>query len=123
MRPAPDPTLPRPTATAIVDGAHLVALILDDELDAALEAGLMEFVDDPALAPAARGLILAMQRRLREAWDARERYRARGARLARRKAVRDGRRGAAPVAAAGKPALPPAAAAALARAKARAGAP
>lgn len=123
MRPAPDPTLPRPTATAIVDCAHLVALILDDELDAALEAGLMAFVDDPALAPAARGLLLATQRRLREAWDARERYRAREARLARRKAARDGRRGAAPVAAAGKPALPPAAAAALARAKARAGSP
>src|SRR5690606_39836299 len=66
MRPAPDPTLPRPTATAIVDCAHLVALILDDELDAALEAGLMAFVDDPALAPAARGLILATQRRSEE---------------------------------------------------------
>ena len=109
-------------ATATVDGAHLVALILNDELDAALEVGLMDFADDPALAPAARGLILATQRRLREAWDARERYRARETRLARRKAARDGRRGAT-VAAVGKPELPPAAAAALARAKARAGAP
>ena len=102
---------------------QMAALILADDLDAALEAGLMEFVDDLALAPPARELILATQRRLREAWDARERYRAREARMARRKATRDARRApaTAAVAVVGTPALPPAAAAALARAKARAG--
>ncbi|MGY1519823.1 hypothetical protein [Luteimonas sp. A482] len=119
-RPIPGPAAPPPAAAAL-DAGHIAALILADDLDAALEAGLMEFVDDPALAPPARALILATQRRLREAWDARERYRAREARPARRKAARDTRRGPATAALAGTPALPPAAAAALARAKARAG--
>jgi len=120
-RPSPGPTLPPGSATATADAGRLVALILDDDLDAALEAGLMEFVDDPALAPGARALLLATQRRLREAWDARARFQAREARLASRKAARDARRGPPASVAAGKPALPPAAAAALARARARAG--
>jgi len=103
-----------------VDGARLAALLRADETDLAIEAGLMRFVDDPALDPASRALILSTRRRLHEAWQARERYRARQARLAQRRAERDARRPVAPAAVSGTPALPPAAAAALARAKARA---
>jgi len=110
-----------PGQAPAVDGARLVALLRADEIDRAIEAGLMAFVDDPALDPASRELIHATRRRLLEAWQARERYRARQVRLARRRAEREARRGATPVvAAAGTPALPAAAAAALARAKARA---
>lgn len=120
MRPTPGPDAAPSPAAAGPDAGHLAALILADDLDAALQAGLMEFVGEPALAPATRDLILATQRRLREAWEARERYRAREARLARRRAARDARRSPAAAAVPGKPALPAAAAAALARAKARA---
>jgi hypothetical protein len=56
---------------------------------------------------------------LHAAWAARERYRARAVRLARREAERDARRTPAPAPDV-KPALPAAAAAILARAKARA---
>jgi len=120
MRPLPD--APQPVGV-VPDARHLAALILADEIDAALQVGLMEFVDDPALAPDTRALIVATQRRLREAWDARERYRAREARLARREAAQQARRSPATAVVSGKPALPAAAAAALARAKARAGSP
>src|SRR5690606_20504282 len=101
------------------------ALLRNDDVDAAIEAGLMEFVPCPRCADAIVddcALVSAAQQRLRTAWDARKRYRARTARLQRRAAERAERR-AAPLAAANgprKPALPPAAAAALARAKARA---
>jgi len=127
MHRKPDATGPaRPAATAAApDAAQLVALLRSDDLDAAIDAGLMAFVDDgtQALDAAARTLLVETQQRLRAAWDARERYRAREARLARRKAERNARRTLQPPAAAPKPALPTAAAAALARAKARAGAP
>ena len=119
-RPIPD--APQPVVI-VPDVRRLAALILADDLDAALQAGLMEFVDDPTLAPATRELILTTQRRLREAWDARDRYRAREKRLARRKAARDARRSPATAVVSDKSALPPAAAAALARARARAGSP
>jgi hypothetical protein len=107
-------------APASIDGGRLCALLRAYELDAALDAGLMDFIDDPVLDPADRALILAAQRQLRAAWDARERYRARQARLARRDAARPARRNATAALPASQPALPPAAAAALARAKARA---
>ncbi|CCH11948.1 hypothetical protein SMD_1388 [Stenotrophomonas maltophilia D457] len=58
------------------------------------------------------------QQQLRTAWAARERYRARAVRLARREAERDARR-TPPPAPDVKPPLPAAAAAILARAKAR----
>nr|KAJ9624695.1 hypothetical protein H2204_010737 [Knufia peltigerae] len=60
-----------------------------------------------------------MQLQLQRAWAARERFRAREVRLARREAERDARRTPAPAPDV-KPALPAAAAAILARAKARA---
>ncbi|GAA3922518.1 hypothetical protein [Luteimonas lutimaris] len=113
----------------VAQARRLAALLRDDDVDTAIEAGLMEFVPCPRCAGAGAGaivddcaLVSAAQQRLRTAWDARERYRARTARLQRRAAERAERR-AAPLAAAHgprKPALPPAAAAALARAKARA---
>lgn len=99
------------------DPRKLLELVLADDLDAALAAGLMDYrpaADDIALRP-----LLQAQQRLQLAWDARERYQARAARLARRAAEREARRAPAPVADA-KPALPPTAAAILARAKARA---
>src|SRR5690606_1091374 len=103
---------------------RLLALLGDGDADAALQAGLMDFpahAGEPADAP-----LLAAQARLRSAWDARERHRARAARPARIATAREARRRAATPAAsttdapAGAPGLPPAAAAALARARARA---
>ncbi len=100
----------------------LAALLQGDEVDAAIEAGLMDYApcaccaeDDSGLA-----LIAAAQERLRIAWAARDRYRAREARLQRREAERAARRAPMPSHCPERPALPPAAAAALARAKARA---
>jgi hypothetical protein len=98
---------------------QLLALLRDDDVDRAIEAGLMAFDDFDTLAPDERVTIASAQQRLRDAWVARDRYRAREARLARRAAERQTKRtqqrddG-------GKPPLPPAAAAALARAKAKA---
>ena len=104
----PDPTL-------------LHARLLADDLDGALQAGLMDFPTDAdgAATPEQAARILAAQTQLRRAWEARERYRARAVRLARRAAERDARR-TPPPAPDGKAALPSAAAAILARAKARA---
>ena len=114
---------------------RLLALLHASDLDGALQAGLMDYAagDDEGDAP-----IAETQARLRSAWAARERHRARESRLAGRAAERAARRSAtrpaattsgtpgaqasaavSPAAAAG-PALPAAAAAALARARARA---
>jgi hypothetical protein len=109
------------------DAALLLRSLQEDDVDAAIEGGLMRFVacaccDIPAAACTA---ILDAQSRLATAWAARDRYRVREARLARRAAQRVAKRpGAAAEGAAMKAkaasALPPAAAAALARAKAKA---
>ncbi len=129
-----------PDASAADDAlqARLRALLQAGDLDAALQAGLMRY---PASPGAADAPIRAAQEQLRHAWAARERHRARDARLARQAADRAARRaartvegsppgaaapvpaaGAAPDASPARPAaaLPPAAAAALARARARA---
>lgn len=115
----------------------LLALLHDGDLDGALQAGLMDYI---AMTDEGDAPILEAQVRLRTAWDARERYRVRETRLARRAAERAARRSAtaqqpiavdtrfvdaaaavAPTAGApARPALPAAAAAALARARARA---
>ena len=119
--------------------ARLLSLLHAGDVDAALQAGLMAY---PVSAVAADAPIRAMQDRLRAAWEARERHRARDARLARHAAGRAARRAAPPdrtpggtavaastpapaatpgtTASPGPPALPPAAAAALARARGRA---
>ena len=125
-----------PDASASDDGlqARLLALLTAGDVDAALQAGLMAY---PVSAVAADAPIRAVQERLRAAWEARDRHRARDARLARHATERAARRASASDAAAiaakppapapspatsaspGPPALPPAAAAALARARSR----
>ena len=94
-----------------------------DDVDAAIEAGLMDFVPCPSCDPLLAAQLAEVQRRLLTAWAARDRYRARNARLAKRTAERAAKRAAstaeAPTAER-KSALPPAAAAILARAKAKA---
>jgi len=110
--------MPAPSASP----RQLLQYVLDDDIDAALEAGLMDYVPQPgdtALDPRLPQLLQDTQQRLREAWAARGRHRARAVRLARRAAESEARR-APPPAPDRKPALPPAAAAILARAKAKA---
>jgi len=112
---------------SILDPLRLLERVLADDLDGALALGLMDYQPAPAdgqLDPAHPDLpqrLVAAQERLRTAWAARSRYRARAARLARRAAEREARRAPAPLPdKPAAPALPPAAAAILARAKARA---
>ncbi|HSX64615.1 MAG TPA: hypothetical protein VLF15_07800 [Pseudoxanthomonas sp.] len=95
-----------------------------NDLDAAIENGLMQFVDcaacrasDPDYAAMA-DVLAAVRGRLSQAWAARDRYRARNSRLARRVAERETRRTAVNVEK--QSSLPAAAAAVLARAKAKA---
>jgi hypothetical protein len=106
---------------------QLSALLERDAWDAAIDAGLMEFPTTPCTrCPADRlARIVSAQQQLQVAWDARERYRARQARLQRRADARTRARlqrsDPAPSAALPTPpGLPPAVAAALARAKAKA---
>jgi Na+-translocating ferredoxin:NAD+ oxidoreductase RnfC subunit len=98
--------------------AHaILAALREDDIDAAIERGLLDAQPCPCCEDRCSNLLIeARDSRLR-AVAARERFRAREARLARRAAERD----AARTNAARQPAaLPPAAAAALARAKAKA---
>jgi hypothetical protein len=101
-------------STPLVDPSRIVDRLRLDDLDGAIESGLMRC--DPAATDAPE-LVADARARLEAAWAARDRYRTRSARLARDSAERDARRTAALRAQA---ALPPAAAAALARAKAKA---
>ncbi|MEN4999131.1 hypothetical protein, partial [Luteimonas sp. TWI875] len=81
---------------------HLVALLRRDDLDGAIEAGLMAAWPDAATASLdddARTRLLDARARLQAAWDARARYRRRDARLAQRAAAREAARAPAPVAA------------------------
>ncbi len=107
----------------------LHALLMADDVDGAIEAGLMSFAacdcttDDVVTITS----VMQAQARLRTAWEARRRYRLRQARLARRAQEREARRLAAAPAttdtassAPERPALPASAAAILARAKAKA---
>ena len=101
--------------TALQAGVHAVANALAvDDLDRALDAGLLEVAACPSCTADCRDSVRQAADGRRTAFAALERYRAREARLVRRSAERAARR---------KPpaptALPPAAAAALARAKAR----
>lgn len=100
--------------------ARLLELLDRDELDAAIEAGLADFDPDAcaSLPAAARERLRLGRDRLLQAWAARDRHRARAARLARDAEELRARR--APAAGARGPALPPAAAAALERARQRA---
>ena len=98
--------------------AHaILAALREDDLDAAIERGLLEAIPCPDCAESCAALLIqACDARLR-ALAARERFRTRERRLARISSERDAARNNA----ARQPAaLPPAAAAALARAKAKA---
>ena len=99
-------------------GELLSRLLATDDIDAAIEAGLMRFAPCPACDPIVVARVAAEQQRLTTAWAARDRYLARKARLARRTEERDARRTASLPER--KSALPAAAAAILARAKAKA---
>lgn len=121
----------KPDATGAVPPLPLQLLrcLLADDPDRALALGLMDYVPSPgdaALDPRHPDLPQRLQQaqaRLREAWAARERHRARNARLLRRAAEREARRAPPPrPEQPAAPALPPLAAAILARAKARAAA-
>ncbi|WP_242112130.1 hypothetical protein [Luteimonas aquatica] len=106
--------------------ARLAALLEADAVDAALDAGLMRHVPCPACEAAdvraaqESARIVEECRRLSGAWAARERHRAREARLRRREAERAAKLAPAIDAQARSSSLPSAAAAALARAKAKA---
>lgn len=105
--------------------AHLLELLDRDDIDAAIEAGLAGFDAHACQSlPAAKRERLAQARsRLLEAWAARDRHGARNARLARRAEDLRARRQAGAPSSTGprRTTLPPAAAAALARARERAG--
>ena len=100
------------------DAAHpIVAALADDDIDRALEAGLLTLDPCAACSPACTAMLLAARGTRLTALAARERFRARAARLLLRQQERNLRRLSASSMTA---ALPPAAAAALSRAKARA---
>ena len=99
-------------------GIHLQHLLQEDDVDAAIEAGLLRYVPCSACDPGLATKLIDAQQALSRAWAARDRYLARNERLARRAAERDAKR--MPIVAKTKNPLPPAAAAILARAKARA---
>jgi hypothetical protein len=99
-------------------GVRLLHLLQEDDVDAAIEAGLMRYVPCPACGPEIATKLIDAQQALSTAWAARDRYLARKARLTRRAAERDAKR--APAIPERKNPLPPAAAAILARAKAKA---
>ena len=116
---------PRCACAAREDGgAHALqrALVADD-LDAALQAGLLDAHPCLGCSDACNGALVEARDARRFALSARERFRAREARLQRRRAERDAaRRPAATTSTIAAPGddLPPAAADALARALARA---
>lgn len=112
---------------------RILALLLADDVDAAIAAGLPAFAPLAGLTADENRALADARERLRAAWAARERHRARAQRLERiaqaRTRARETRQvapaadAAAPdgagVARPAAPSLPPAAAAALARARAR----
>lgn len=115
-------TCPHCTCTSH-SGAHVVlaALVVDD-LDAALAQGLLDGLVCPTCQPRCNALIADAGSARQRALAARERHRARAARLRRRKAEREAARvpKTSPTKA---PALPAAAADVLARALAKARTP
>jgi len=100
----------------------IVAALVDDDVDAAIELGLLDAAPCDACAPDCRAALSDVRDNRLRAFAARQRFRARNARLQRRAEARAVARMPAPrlLPDAPKPALPPAAAAALARAKAKA---
>ncbi|MEP6908442.1 MAG: hypothetical protein ABI858_10755 [Pseudoxanthomonas sp.] len=100
-------------------GAALFAFLQSNDIDAAINAGLMHYLPCPHCDTTQAAALVSMQQQLTGQWAARDRYLARQARLARRTAERETRR-AASMPAQTRNTLPPAAALILARAKAKA---
>lgn len=100
----------------------LLAALREDDLDAALALGLLDAQPCPSCASECGAKLIEARDARRVALAARERHRARAARLARIKAQREAARRpvAAPAAQQAAPVLPAAAADALARALAKA---
>ena len=106
--------------------AHEVLVALrDDDVDRAIEAGLLDCAPCAGCTPECTQNLQAERDARLTALAARDRYRARMARLEQRTAARAARRAKATASGSGTatPALPAAAAAALARAKAKAAGP
>ena len=106
------------TSHDCTDAMALSRLLDADDIDAALEAGLMAFVPCPSCDAHSTARVHEVQQRLAKAWAARDRYLARTARLARLAAARDARRAGVKIER--KNALPPSVATILERAKAKA---
>ncbi|MCR6663754.1 MAG: hypothetical protein NVV60_11595 [Luteimonas sp.] len=104
------------------DPLRLIAMLRDGDLDAAIEAGLMRFDASGSMSDDSDAIatIVSAQRQLQEAWEARERHRARAARLQRIASERAAKRTQPASTTSTKPSLPAAAASALARALAKA---
>ncbi|WP_407910035.1 hypothetical protein [Lysobacter claricitrinus] len=103
----------------------MVGYLRVDDVDRAIAAGLLDIDACAGCAPTCTAALLSARDDRRFALAARERFRAREQRLARRAAEREAARTTPPAASAttAKPTLPPAAAAALQRALARAKGP
>ncbi|GGK09655.1 hypothetical protein [Luteimonas terricola] len=129
---------PAPAAPDAAQSLRILALLRADDIDAAIGAGLAGFVALPGLDDTTNDLLVAARDRLLAAWAARDRYRARAKRLERIAEERRRARSLPPAPAAAddglaagttapaiphRPSLPPAAAAALARARARTSGP
>ncbi|MGN0858957.1 MAG: hypothetical protein ACI4NW_07265 [Stenotrophomonas sp.] len=102
---------------------RLAAWLAADNLDAAIEAGLLQWSPDPADDPDQQAMVQAARQHLLAALAARERHRNRAVRLRRIAAERDARRTPPPASPGASAALPSSVAAILARAKARAAKP
>lgn len=99
-------------------GTRLFQLLQIDDIDSAIEAGLMQYLPCPACDATQSVALITMQQQLAFNWAARDRYLARNARLARIAAERETRHTA--LRAEKKSSLPPSVAAVLARAKVKA---
>lgn len=109
-----------------MEGKHahaLLARLAADDIDAALELGLLRATMCAECLPSCTSVLVEARNACIAALAARERYRARTARLVRRKAERDAARIAGSPAQVTAPALPASAADALARALAKARTP
>lgn len=101
-------------------GAQLLLLLQADAWDAALQAGLMDYAPCPACDAVVTATLVEAQQHFLKAWAARDRYVARNTRLTTRSAAREQKRCAETARQHQLTSLPPAAAAILARAKAKA---
>jgi hypothetical protein len=100
----------------------VIGALAEDDVDRAIESGLLGAIQCDACTPDCQAVLRAARAQRLNALAARERHRAREARLQARAQERAVRRGATPTTARAeaRPPLPSAAAAALARAKAKA---